>query len=534
MAKLSFTKWPFLKDEKVILHWLRSPWMEGRNKQWMMKAVFERADGTLRGLKIPWGALPYLYLGQEFANGKPTGAQGKGKGIKIKFFNDLTCNIYEAGKPIKPWIYKLHSRENLQEQCAVINNRNQIIVIPCLELIRFFFVFNKVMAHAILQPNSFNEIIRATIENDCINMYFHQKVVYSTITEEIVRLFALIFFHDAWSSSWKSVWNERIKQSINNRLKIENVIPLMCVPPMIKGTIWDVKAVENGKTIIVLEIKSVSYYQPFPFNEITYYHPKSASPVRVPLKRKAIFSQSKQAETMGLDQTTKTPTKLTQPAKIETTLPNHNFMTIARVKQEIKKERLVRTGPADKNSTEGRGVIAAPKNSSVSLNDEAGKGSIQAAEFLPISQGNFEYPNFQEFFRAINLVTQLRPELEFSCLHSKVPDFYVFPKSKLHKRPFFLLRAPLGGKEVFILEFDLSDGHCISTILFLSLEKQKTMQAFLKKLFRNYIIGRGSWDKQSLKSSNMFRVQLAKHTTQDAYRWGKRLIDKIEDLVSYI
>lgn len=508
--------------------------MEGINKQWMMKAVFERADGTLRDLKIPWGALPYLYLGQEFANGKLTGGPDKGKIIKLRFFNDVTCDVCEAGKLIKPWIYKLHSRENLQEQCAVIKNKNQVIVIPCLELIRFFFVFNKVMAHAILQPNSFNEIIRATKENDGINMYFHSKVVYSTITEEIVKLLALILFHDSWSSSWKRVWNERLKQSINNRVKIESVIPLICVPPMIKRTIWDVKAIENGKTIFVLEIRSVSYAQPFPFDEIKYYHPKSTAPVRVPLKRKAVFNQSKQSDTKGLDQSTETPTKQTQPEKIQISLPNHNFMTSPRIKQEIKRERLVRTGPADKNANEGRGIINIPKSPIVSLNDEAGKGSIQAAEFLPVSEENFNYPNFRDFFRAINFVTRLRPELKFSCLHSKVPNYYVFPKSKLDKREFCLLQATIGGKAIYILEFDLSDGHCISTILFLSLQKQKTIQTCLKELLRNFVIGRGSWDKQALKSSRLFRVQLAKHTTQDTLRWGKRLINKMENLISYI
>ncbi|MGR5869212.1 hypothetical protein ACT7C5_24115 [Bacillus pacificus] len=47
MESLQFKKWPFQEDERIKVHWFRSPYRV-ENKEWVLDVILQREDQVLR------------------------------------------------------------------------------------------------------------------------------------------------------------------------------------------------------------------------------------------------------------------------------------------------------------------------------------------------------------------------------------------------------------------------------------------------------------------------------------------------------
>ena len=273
IMNFSFDKWPFKTDESVILYWLRSPSMKGNHKQWMMEAVFKTSEGHLKPVTMPWGALPGLRLGMEFKNKRPIRINNEGKHFDFQFSNEASFIFEEAAQSISPKVYPLKSHDNLQELCIVFFDHinKHTIVIPCLELLRFFFGLNKMLCHQIFQPFDMSNIVLAEHNNDKVLVNFQQSVPRAVINPILVEVIARILFDSLWTESWNHVYCDRENKLKSNQ---KSVIPLEFFPPVFKNCCWDVRGLQDGKRIFVLEILGYRNGNPAPFSKIEYTRPK--------------------------------------------------------------------------------------------------------------------------------------------------------------------------------------------------------------------------------------------------------------------
>ncbi len=519
----SFDKWPFKKDESAILYWLRSPRMKGNHKQWMMEAVFKTNEGILKPVTMPWGALPALRLGMEFKNKRPVRINNVGKHFKIRFSENVSFNVEEAARSISPKAYPLKNRDNLQELCVVFfDNTNKItVVVPCLELLRFFFGFNKMLCHQILQPFDMPDIVLAEQDKDKVLLNFQQPVPSSIINPMLVEIIARILFDQSWTESWNHVYCARENKLESTYKNFEGVIPLEFLPPVFKNCSWDVRGIQDGKRILVLEIMGYRNDNPAPFKKIEYTRPK-------PIRRIVRKWKGKKIKTGGgiegkINRTPVTHKKPYKPVLLKIDMPIHSHSNVLIIEDVTRGVRYI---------TAGRGKpIEGPINPTntgstlVSLNDEGGKGEIQAAEFVPFDE-DLEGPNgLKDFLLTIRLLKKLAPELAISVFFNKVPIQSPLAFCGSMRRDYVWAKIKnLNNQEISIIEFDLSDGHGISTPIIFSPVDQR----LIYKLLVYYIVRPGNWDKQKFKRNKELKLIWAKHTSIDLVHWAEKFLRKIK------
>jgi hypothetical protein len=158
------------------------------------------------------------------------------------------------------------------------------------------------------------------------------------------------------------------------------------------------------------------------------------------------------------------------------------------------------------------------------LNEEARKGDLPVAEFLPFTDINKldVGPGLKDFFQAVTVMKELKPEWDITYVINTVPLESVLAYCGMNPRKYALVKINFSKSEAYIIEFDLSDGHSISTILFCP-----GYMDFVDALFGEYIIGQGNWAREELKDIKTIKIDWAKHTSIDSNLWGQRLIDKI-------
>ncbi len=264
-----FDHWPFPPGESEIVHWYRSPQMTGDDKQWMMEIIFKRPDGSFQELSLPWGTFPKIRLGMEFIDGLGTGVNKVGEDYQFELSARATFRI-EKAITISPKIYTLKTRENLSEYCVVIFDKNQTLVIPCLEIIRFFFAINKIIAFRVLQPFNFGDLVSGSIDGKSVFLNYTTKMPRYIINRFLAKFVAKILFNPAWTEAWKSVYIGREEQILEGSYTSNDRISLRASPPIYSNSVWEVRGLNEGKRIIVMEIIRCIDKNPSPFNQVGY------------------------------------------------------------------------------------------------------------------------------------------------------------------------------------------------------------------------------------------------------------------------
>lgn len=517
-------KWPFPTGEPVVLHWIKSPMMKGDEKQWMMDVVFKRPNGTLSDLSVPWGLLPMLRLGKEFIDGFATGCNDIGEVSNISFSDKASLKVEESFTAVSKNRYELSTKNNLQEKCVIIFDGAQTVVIPCLEIIRFFFAINKTIAHKLLQPFDFSELVVASIEDKEVFLEFTRQIPQYILSDLFLKFITRTFFDPAWSESLRQIYIEREKQIITTHLKPSNLIPLKCLPPVYKKSIWQVRAIQDGKRIFVLEILKCIDKKPGIFKSIEYTHPGFYSYDKrkhFPAPDDLINYKNK----LKVNRTPAGPSGIKNPIIIKNPVPAY----IQEEPIEIIKIPYV-TKPEGYNSygigiNVGKTKVDKGKAITISFNDEGKQGNSLAAEFIP-TEDNVDVPKgLKDFFKAINAIKNLNPNLDISHTINTTPENSALAHCELGLRKYALVRVKNMGSEVYIIEFDLSDGHSISTILFSPADLK-----FVERLFDEFIIGQGNWAMEKLEkiiSANDIMIDWAKHTSTEPFLWGDRILQKL-------
>jgi hypothetical protein len=240
----------------------------------MLVIVFKRPNGILKDVSLPWGALPAIRLGKEFVDGVPTWENTLGKNYSLDFSAGASFKTQTA-ITISPNVYPLKTRPNLGEYCVVIFDKELTVIVPCLEIIRFFFAVNKQMAYRTLQPFNFSDLVPASMEQDKVLLAFTRQIPHNALNKLLAKVIAQVLYDPSWSEAWKNIYISREEQTLNVDHDFNEVIPLKAIPPVYKNSIWEVRALQDGKRLLVLEIISYTDGNPSPFHFLDFTHPRS-------------------------------------------------------------------------------------------------------------------------------------------------------------------------------------------------------------------------------------------------------------------
>jgi hypothetical protein len=513
--KIRLADWPFDKDEQVFLHWLRSPYQVGEKKQWRMIAVFRKADSSLHEVEVPWGALPMMRLGSAYRGGKPTGDISLGTPARISFSSNARAKILSGLSVPCPYGLKL---EDAKEQCVIIWEGGQQIVIPCQEIIRAYFALNRMMADELLRPDSFNGLCVATMTNGEAQLEFSSRVAVAALAPEVVRRIALILFDQNFANSWRRAW-----ASIANHSHKNAAAALQVEPPALAGSEWDVISVNFGQTILVLQITQFAPAISLPFTSISYKHPsfRQYEGERVLGGAGEDVIKQEKTDEASIVPGPESPGKLSRP---------HTVMiecTAAKFSTEIeltKIQEIVRRDSGDIDMRKGHSteiIVQRVPMKDCTLNPEGGYGELPSVEFRPFESMEDISPHFRRLFRALNHIHQA----VISYVDGKAPlgsSLPRFPKGSGMPRPYVMVCVSTPGERFFLVEVDISDKHSMSTLVF-AVQDDQHIKHITEKVLKDGVAGGGHWDRDKLERFHGGRFDLVKHTDSSTESWGQRI-----------
>lgn len=522
-----FSKWPFPEDEPVTMYWLKSPTMVGRNKQWMMNIVFKRSNGELVDFPVPWGCLPMLRYGKEFINQLPTG-NDFGQTLNLSFSENAKYKIEKAFTAISPKNYQLVTKDNLQELCVIIFDAGQTVVVPCIEIIRFFFAVNKLLAYRIIQLYNFQDLVAAALEERTVQLEFTRRVSYLSVQKNplVIKVLANILFDNFWNESWRGVYTSRSVKNLASSDYSDKIIPLQCIPPVYQDCSWTVRATHDGKRIFVQEIYALNNNQVGPFDSIRFIHPGSQK------KEKKNFATSTKTKETDVEakidrDENKAPSNNTDPYLLQNELPIHkeaHVIEIEEIPWIIGKSKKGLSG-----ETGGINVVRTGKlrrKIILSLNEIGGQGEIQAAEFVELTDRSAIPKGLHSFFKAINAIKEKNKNIKIDYSIENVPGNSVLAYYGEKSRQYGLVKLSLYDSVGYILELDLSDGHSLSTIIFNLKKEGLNLGSLIVDLLVDNITRQGFWVREKVEGIDEIKVNWAKHTSLEPEDWGQRLLEK--------
>ena len=526
--ELRFRNWPFAPNEIVTLHWLRSPYHVGSKKQWQMRAVFRREDGTLRDVAVPWGALPALCLGLPFSDGKHVREHPYGDTRRIHF--DSSPKVGLCGARQIPRDYPLRNHVNLAERCVFIRNRNEVIIVPCLEVIRAYFGLNRMMTAELLRPDSFNGVCSTTLRDGEVHLDFSDKVAPHSVSSDLVaQRIALIHFAPEFDAAWKQVWGSAAPRGGADIRQGEPAHPLQVMPPVLAGSTWDIRGKTFGPITLVLEIKGIIFGGRSPISQVSYSHPRINDYEGEGGGGTGGTWTVEEPVEVSIAPQPKPPKDLTAPRMVRSRFTPANFA------EPIPVEKLKQTLQGGNGGSRPSGVRHKPVPSAeVTFYEEAGVGELPAAEFVSVGSRANLSPCFKNLFDAFKCINDVKLDVH----EGEAPEGCLLPslpKTSGNPRPYVVVSVLFSGRRFFLLEVDGQNDHGLSTLLFLLSPDELSVAVFSERILKEGIAAGGHWDREKLKALfQKGRYQLAKHTqTSPPYHnWGMRLFRTGQRLLS--
>ncbi len=518
--KLRISNWPFSASEQVVLHWLRSPRMEGDGQQWVMTAVFRRTSGELVEVDVPWGMVASLQLGNIYQYGSATDATIPMDRLIIRFPDNVEFVLQRAGDALSKSYYPLHTHDNLNEMCLRLYWGRNLFIVPCLEVIRSFFCPNRIFAEAILTPEGLVGLVKTHVTGTVLDMRYSDRVPYSLMRAKyLVALTAQILYQESWNESWRQVWHGWKRRGNGN--PNGEYAPLFCEPPALAGAKWNVLARKHGNVTFIYRILGTESFTEFPFTEILYSHPNSKIPDKLDFGGPThVITRVRPNEAVAR-RDLNAPTKPTQPTLVGVETANHLDLSNTKIKEIGIKARM-NSGNSGPIVTE---VVSTSGPQPVSFYEEAGTGTIRAGEFIPLPEISTLQltSSMRPFFRAIEHI-KFFEGFSIGYVIAKVPSSSAISGVLGGDcRLYVLVEVRWRQYASYILEIDGPDGHSMSTVIFSTKNHPMAPSAVARTLLNNHVTPQGAWNCHSIESYINGQVSFARHRGSDASAWGERL-----------
>lgn len=553
MESLKLKPWPFDKNEPAVLNWILSPIRKVRGYE--VIAIFKTLfTDKLKRVPLPLGVLPSLRIGRMYIDGKLADQSPRPQKLYIpNLRNGALVDRFD----MFPSLYSLlGQRSSGKEKLWCFELKGHTYFLPCLEMIRAFFLHTKMLANKILIPNGLDTLILdEDIQGNRLTLHLDGSFPASllrTRESEAAHLNHLIWLRHnpsarmAWESVARELYAQAIKNnSINLFQALSERIPLQLIPPFAEPLKLEYSGVSSGTYHLILEILGFEEASPLPFDQVHYTHPSLKEPrkTRVTKIRKIPVDVGDEIEldTSGL------PAKNeSNPTIVKT--PVFEF----RLVHDVQLKRIYQKQP-DANST--RNVIVAEKTSLPSVvrsaNPTAYGGLHKPLEFAGLTVPEPDLPDYQEkglnqFLTAIDVfASHYQQELNVYPFIGELTYDKRFSKDAQdcqRKYAWVSIQSRMSTAHCFILELARVEGRQIATLFIKAPQKdssplQEKLTEFLNKNNGHFIPGKCSSDfeekVEALRHSSLGAIKgesEKQKAWREIYHWADRMAGVLANL----
>jgi hypothetical protein len=255
----------------IELIWL-SGYYHDSIKGYTLKLRFrDTITGEAFAEELPFSLLPILMPGFVVSQGVVQDARRTGQQQQVIL--DSLAEAEEVGvmDVVSRRLYDMTGHRGGEQRILRYRSGYRTILIPTIELIRFLYLHDRVLAEALLEPAGLVELAVTPPPGHYggIEIDFTEKLPRKVLTPEFIREFSWLAVHPDGRRTWDSVQ----RRSLGKRF-------LSLAPPPVRDCRLVFRGVGHGGTWLVLEITSLSG-RTLPAKAINWAHPSECERNRV-------------------------------------------------------------------------------------------------------------------------------------------------------------------------------------------------------------------------------------------------------------
>jgi hypothetical protein len=418
MSRFYFKHIGKLSRERLELYWLLGFRRNVENQWFVAAAMRECESGRLLGTRFPIGALPLLALGRTFSRGglDPEPCRGEVHSAQIY---DLSTTRIATSAELDSEHYSFGGRPGGVQRIFEYRTAECRVLIPVVELMRFLFVHNRLLAQAILRPGALNLLIAPQVPSisHVKRIDFTKDMPKQCLTRAFVREFAWLALDPDARRSWDSVATLTADK--------DHVI---FRPPPLKDAVCRFRGVRHGDTWLVQEIFALSG-RTLPCSMIEFRHPALVRTVRLNgtpdddrakngLKSSRSGSERCGTSELVIDEGTEGSASSRKLTSVEGIRKHPQFEnpTLVKAIPARTKEAMPLARPRE-TKPQGSGVASGtPRTSRVSAGEPGTRGALPPIEFTSLPSASAAAPGTLEAL--YNVAAEMRamaPSLHIAC-----------------------------------------------------------------------------------------------------------------------
>ncbi|SFF23897.1 hypothetical protein SAMN04487969_119131 [Paenibacillus algorifonticola] len=530
MASLTLRSWPFRENEEVELLWFGSPYMDYKGN-WRIKAAFRSASMVIKLVSYAWGTVPYMRIGQVYANGKFDPIKPLSGSSYRLTIDDMSSGTITNGFKLPRRLIDFGKNPELGLQKVIqFKVNNLTYCIPVIEFVRALFINSKTLATQLLQPHGLEMLIdKSDVSQGTLHFDMSLRVPANLATESNAQHLSWIYMdadiHSMWDSVYQNMFSQAIQDSpLNPNVPFKKGIPLNVNLSPIGPIEMYIRGEKFIDYILVKEIIGFSGFK-HPHERILFWHPsKKMHEINFGEKKVRLTPRANANYILNEDSDNAKEDRNQDVLEAPPTFMRFSNSPIIKtrrkhVKRSNKgKDIIVKLGRGGKN-------IGAAKE--VSTQDSIVGGDtppidFQTLETIPIT----EAIGLEAFFKMIQLLKETY-SLKISMSILRIPSgkkFSVCPNGT--RRTCAVVQIVNAKSITYLVEIARPDEWSISTLILRPTPQSslKSIETNIKLLLDGLVQKGGHWDQTILSRFSDMSIRKVKHYNNDSIReWAIRL-----------
>lgn len=248
----------------MVLHWLIGFYPHTNNELQVCAEFRDIRDGASYTKKLPFNVLPILVPGLIVSSGRVTTARINGKHLSQVIPDLSSCDEINAAQCRELEHFDFNQLLFNSQKILCYQIKDKTVLIPSVELIRYLFLHNRIMAESVLKPAGLLNLAVTPFPGfyDDVKIEFKDQVPRKLLTREFVQEFCWLSIDPDARKSWDSI---RHRSSMENFLAFD--------PPPLRNCELSVRGIQINNCLLVLEIISLTG-RSLPAKNIKWTHPR--------------------------------------------------------------------------------------------------------------------------------------------------------------------------------------------------------------------------------------------------------------------
>lgn len=491
-----------LGNVPVELFWIAGL-NQGAHGTWSVNAVLrELPRERYHQVRLPLGLLPYLALGTVYCHGKPLELRDRGVLGEAVIENTAAgAEVTSAAIPEALYSFGAH-RSGVQRLFRYATADGELFI-PAIELVRYLFVHNRTLAHALMRPGGLNLLFHpeAPGYQSERTLRFTREMPRNLINRRFAEEFAWLAFDPEARRAWDSVYR---------RSRDQRYVTLD--PPALKHSRWRFRGVRQGRTWLVMELLHLSGRKP-PCRKLLFRHPLDK--VERHRQKGGAITVQPGAEGNGLGEVTQTklayviddgrgPGMQRHPGIIRGKSKIGGFdspLVVQRLKftddTDTEMQPRVEVAPRSTQLTKVRTGRIKTKKEKVAVGEPVSAGRRKSVDFQLLSPADWDSRgDLDVLVQVLDRVTAKRPDIDCAMSVFQLEGRRTFARIGCMPRPALVASLRLEhGSQTLLLDVERTGVPALSLIA-LHVEpgiESDVLDAAVKQTFDDLVSAGGHW-----------------------------------------